>query len=68
MDDWKTRYWGSNYDKLLSIKNKYDPDAVFQCYHCIGYESPTSFSYGNYKLTLLKMLLIAGGLGLALTV
>jgi FAD/FMN-containing dehydrogenase len=29
MDDWKNRYWGSNYDKLLSIKNKYDPDGVF---------------------------------------
>ena len=38
-DDWKSRYWGGldNYNKLLSVKNKYDPENFFTCYHCIGY-------------------------------
>ena len=38
MDDWKQRYWGTNYDKLHATKQKYDPNHVFGCYHCIGYE------------------------------
>ena len=35
-DSWKQRLWGSNYGKLLAIKQKYDPDGVFLCRHCIG--------------------------------
>ncbi|KAI1375600.1 hypothetical protein F4677DRAFT_454849 [Hypoxylon crocopeplum] len=27
--NWKTDYYGTNYNQLLSIKNKYDPDYVF---------------------------------------
>jgi FAD/FMN-containing dehydrogenase len=39
-NDWKERYWGGleNYNKLLAVKNKYDPDNFFSCYHCVGYE------------------------------
>lgn len=39
-NDWKERYWGNldNYNKLLAVKNKYDPDNFFSCYHCVGYE------------------------------
>ncbi len=38
-DDWKERYWGglANYDKLLAVKNKYDPENILSCYHCVGY-------------------------------
>eukprot|EP00128_Syssomonas_multiformis_P011734 Colp12_sorted_trinity150504_noHs@3484 len=35
-DSWKTRYWGSNVNRLEQIKQKYDPNAVFNCYHCVG--------------------------------
>jgi len=35
-DSWKQRYWGKNYDKLLKIKQKWDPDNVFWCRHCVG--------------------------------
>ncbi|CAF0723005.1 unnamed protein product [Brachionus calyciflorus] len=39
-NDWKERYWGGieNYNKLLDIKIKLDPDNLFTCYHCVGYE------------------------------
>lgn len=33
---WKERYWGDNYDQLLSVKLKYDPDGRFWCHHCVG--------------------------------
>lgn len=29
MADWETAYWGSNIDRLRTIKTKYDPDNVF---------------------------------------
>ena len=30
MDQWETAYWGSNFDRLRRIKEKYDPLNVFQ--------------------------------------
>eukprot|EP01135_Chromosphaera_perkinsii_P003596 Nk52_evm5s249 gene=Nk52_evmTU5s249 len=38
MKNWQTRYWGKNYQRLLSIKEKYDPDNLFWCRHCVGSE------------------------------
>lgn len=41
MSGWEERYWGSaNALRLHDIKSKYDPDSVFGCYHCIGYQEP----------------------------
>jgi ribonuclease T2 len=37
-DSWKQRYWGKHYEKLLAVKNKYDPDSLFWCHHCVGDE------------------------------
>lgn len=36
--DWQKSFWGANYDRLLSIKQKYDADGVFRCHHCVGSE------------------------------
>ncbi|XP_060084761.1 uncharacterized protein LOC132564025 [Ylistrum balloti] len=33
---WKDDFWGSNYDRLLVIKRRYDPDNVFSCADCVG--------------------------------
>jgi FAD/FMN-containing dehydrogenase len=37
--DWQHRYWGSNYDRLLAIKQKYDPDGLFFVHHGVGSEA-----------------------------
>eukprot|EP00483_Globobulimina_turgida_P012827 UN12851 len=34
--DWKQQNWGNHYDKLLDVKNKWDPNQVFWCNHCVG--------------------------------
>ncbi|PNP56700.1 hypothetical protein THARTR1_03396 [Trichoderma harzianum] len=35
--DWKNVYFGEPYEKLLTIKKKWDPDTVLNCVKCIGY-------------------------------
>ncbi|KAF9034095.1 hypothetical protein BJ165DRAFT_746484 [Panaeolus papilionaceus] len=32
--DHEVAYWGPHYPKLLSIKKKYDPEGIFDCWHC----------------------------------
>jgi ribonuclease T2 len=39
-DSWKQRYWGSNYEHLLAVKKKYDPDNSFWCHNCVGSDLP----------------------------
>ena len=36
--NWQSAFWGSNYSKLLKLKNKYDPKGLFYCHHCVGSE------------------------------
>ncbi|XP_041361011.1 VAO-type flavoprotein oxidase VAO615-like [Gigantopelta aegis] len=33
---WKEEFWGGNYDRLLAIKRKWDPDNFLWCHHCVG--------------------------------
>lgn len=35
-NDWRDRYWGTNYARLLSIKNKVDEKGLFWCRRCVG--------------------------------
>lgn len=35
--DWRVSLWGTQYERLLELKNTYDPDRVFNCWHCVGY-------------------------------
>ncbi|RFN43426.1 6-hydroxy-d-nicotine oxidase [Fusarium flagelliforme] len=37
--DWQHTFWGDNYERLLSIKKKVDPDDVFWCFPCVGSEN-----------------------------
>jgi hypothetical protein len=34
--NWKVKYWGTHYNKLESIKKKYDPSHLFWCSPCVG--------------------------------
>ena len=36
--NWQHAFWGNNYERLLAIKNKYDPRGLFYCHHCVGSE------------------------------
>ncbi|KAL4251099.1 oxygen-dependent FAD-linked oxidoreductase family protein [Abortiporus biennis] len=35
-------FWGSHYHQLLKIKQKYDPDHLLDCWHCIGWQPNSS--------------------------
>jgi hypothetical protein len=35
---WQTAYWGANYRRLRSVKQKYDSDGLFFVHHGIGSE------------------------------
>lgn len=38
-DDWQDAWWGKeNYQKLLRIKHKYDPDGLLNCWKCVGWK------------------------------
>jgi FAD binding domain/Berberine and berberine like len=43
---WQQSFWGSNYARLLTVKNKYDPDGLFFVHHGVGSErwSPDGFT------------------------
>jgi FAD/FMN-containing dehydrogenase len=35
---WQQSFWGSNYPRLLAVKDKYDPDGLFFVHHGVGSE------------------------------
>ena len=36
MDGFQQRYWGTHYDRLLRVKQAYDPDMFLWCRNCVG--------------------------------
>jgi FAD/FMN-containing dehydrogenase len=36
--NWQREFWGENYARLAQIKQKYDPEGLFYCHHCVGSE------------------------------
>lgn len=36
-ESWEQVFFGSNYDKLLQVKRKYDPSSLFNCWKCVGW-------------------------------
>ena len=37
-EDWQRSFWGSNYSRLLAVKDRYDPDGLFFVHHGVGSE------------------------------
>ncbi|OCK96418.1 FAD-binding domain-containing protein [Cenococcum geophilum 1.58] len=37
-EDWKEAWWGGNYERLLAVKKRYDPDGLLKCWRCVGFE------------------------------
>lgn len=35
---WKHDYYGENYERLLQVKHEYDPNGVFWCKPCVGWD------------------------------
>ncbi|THV00612.1 FAD binding domain-containing protein [Dendrothele bispora CBS 962.96] len=35
--DFAQSFWGTNYNRLISIKEKYDPDHLLDCWHCVSF-------------------------------
>ncbi|KAH7335070.1 FAD-binding domain-containing protein [Rhizoctonia solani] len=36
--NWETSFWGSNYNRLWELKQKFDPDGLLDCWHCVGWK------------------------------
>lgn len=45
-EDWKSSFWGSNYERLAAVKKRYDPDGLFFAHHGVGSDewSPDGFT------------------------
>jgi len=48
-DDWQTAFFGGNYKRLLSIKQRYDPTTFFNCWKCVGWTGPADPVYSCYS-------------------
>jgi hypothetical protein len=34
--EWENVFWGNNYDKLVEVKRRVDPESLFGCNRCVG--------------------------------
>ncbi|KAF2113009.1 hypothetical protein BDV96DRAFT_497145 [Lophiotrema nucula] len=51
-ENWQQTFFGSNYDRLLEVKKKYDPTGLFNCWKCVGwtgYDDPMYSCYAQSR-------------------
>jgi FAD/FMN-containing dehydrogenase len=48
-ENWQESFWGSNYEKLLQIKNTYDPNGLFFVHHGVGSETWSADGFTKLK-------------------
>ncbi|KAJ7121248.1 FAD-binding domain-containing protein [Mycena crocata] len=41
-------FWGNNYQRLLQIKGKYDPNHLLDCWHCVGWSGASNKLFSCY--------------------
>ncbi|EGO22798.1 hypothetical protein SERLADRAFT_416412 [Serpula lacrymans var. lacrymans S7.9] len=46
--DHETAFWGDNYSELLSIKQKYDPWGLLDCWQCVGWKGHSNKDFECY--------------------
>ncbi|KIY70304.1 FAD-binding domain-containing protein [Cylindrobasidium torrendii FP15055 ss-10] len=46
--EWQDAFWGENYEKLLAIKQKYDPGHLLDCWRCVGWKGKDDSRYSCY--------------------
>ncbi|KAF8172067.1 FAD-binding domain-containing protein [Pholiota molesta] len=46
--DFTTAFWGKNYARLLSIKKKYDPDHLLDCWRCVNWRGASNAKFRCY--------------------
>lgn len=44
---WQRSFWGSNYQRLLEVKKRYDPDGLFFVHHGVGSEDWTDNGFAR---------------------
>lgn len=47
-EQWEDTFFGENYPRLLEIKNKWDPNSLFNCWKCVGWTGPEDRMYSCY--------------------
>jgi FAD/FMN-containing dehydrogenase len=47
--NWQDAFWGENYARLRSVKEKYDPDGLFYIHHGVGSESWSPDGFARVK-------------------
>ncbi|CAE6379738.1 unnamed protein product [Rhizoctonia solani] len=46
--DHENSFWGSNYGRLVSIKKKYDPNGLLDCWQCVNWKGASNRRYRCY--------------------
>ncbi|KAK5994626.1 FAD-linked oxidoreductase ZEB1-like protein [Cladobotryum mycophilum] len=47
--EWRQTYFGSFYDRLVEVKEQYDPSHIFDCYKCVGWRGEQDPFYSCYQ-------------------
>lgn len=36
--EWQKEFWAGNYERLLGVKRRYDPEGLLSCWKCVGFD------------------------------